>query len=288
MDGSIPVAALPGGINLPATLESGQSYLWRRTDGEMYADGGGWYETVMDGEVIQVRTGDGRLEWRSTTDADPLLHRILRLDDDLETIRSQAPPDDVVTAAFDRYWGLRVVADPFFPTLISFICSTQMRVERIYEMQNALREAFGESISFRGETYHAYPTPERLAAATEADLRELGLGYRAPYVSETAELVASGELTRRDIEGLPYETARDTLTGFVGVGQKVADCVLLFSLSYLEAVPLDTWMQTVVSEYYPDCDRDGYAATSRALRAALGGEYAGYVQTYLFHHLRTR
>lgn len=289
MEGAIPLDELSGGLDLTATLESGQSYQWRRHDGGMY-DGGTeeWYTTVIEGEVIQARVRDDRLEWRGTTDAEPILWEVLRLDDDLPAIRQAAPDDPVVQEAFDRYWGLRLVADPFFPTLVSFICSTQMRVERIYEMQQTLRETYGEPIDFRGNTYHSYPTPDRLAATTEAELRELGLGYRAPYVQETASLVATGELTRADIAGRSYEAAREALTGYVGVGEKVADCVLLFSLSYLEAIPLDTWMQTVVSEVYPNCDRGTYAETSRALRSALGGEYAGYVQTYLFHHLRTR
>jgi N-glycosylase/DNA lyase len=76
------------------------------------------------------------------------------------------------------------------------------------------------------------------------------------------------------------------LTNFVGVGQKVADCVLLFALDYLEAVPLDTWIRTTIEDYYPECEKGSYAETSRAIRNAFGGEYAGYVQTYVFHHLR--
>lgn len=289
MDGRIPVAELPGGIDLQATLESGQSYLWQRADGGMYdGDAGAWYYTVWNDEVIAARQTDAALEWEATFDATDRLESALRLDDDLVAIREQAPNDDIVSAAFDRYWGLRLVSDPFFPTLISFICSTQMRVERIYEMQNTLRSAYGDPIEFRGETVYSFPTPAALAGATEAELRSLGLGYRAPYVTETATMIDDDELTESDIVGLPYEAAREALTGFVGVGEKVADCVLLFSLSYLEAVPLDTWMQTVIAEYYPDCETGEYASTSRALREALGGGYAGYVQTYLFHHLRTQ
>jgi N-glycosylase/DNA lyase len=73
----------------------------------------------------------------------------------------------------------------------------------------------------------------------------------------------------------------------VGVGRKVADCVLLFSLGYLEAIPLDTWIRTAIEEHFPDCDRGSYEETSRALRERLGGEYAGYVQTHVFHYLRS-
>jgi len=289
--GTIEVAALPGGLDLQATLESGQSYVWGRDDGALYADddlagGEAWYHAVLDGEAVRVRQRDGRLEWESTTDAGPLLADRLRLGDDLEAIAAGAP-DDLVAAAWDAFGGMRLIRDPFFPTLVAFICSAQMQVARIADTQAELRRRYGETVALGDRTYHASPTPEALATATEAELRDVGLGYRAPYVRETAAMVADGELTRADVVGLPYEDAREALTGFVGVGDKVADCVLLFSLGYLEAVPLDTWIRGAVAEHYPACDRANYAETSRAIRKRLGGDLAGYHQTYLFHSLRT-
>jgi N-glycosylase/DNA lyase len=195
----------------------------------------------------------------------------------------------VLDRAFERYRGMRLVRDPPFGALISFICSAQMRVARIHGMQTALADAFGEPVALgdEGQTHRAYPTPEALAAATETDLRELGLGYRAPYVRESARMVAEGEADPLAARDRPYEAAREYLTRFVGVGEKVADCVLLFSLDHLEAVPLDTWIRTAIADHFPDCDRDGYAETSRAIRERLGGRYAGYAQTYVFLHLRT-
>ncbi|WP_339103076.1 DNA glycosylase [Haloterrigena salinisoli] len=304
--GTIPVDELAGGLDLYRTLESGQSYLWRRGDGEMYGGSpapGAWYDTVVDGEVIRVRrrggpAGDptdgvaadattGHLEWVSTTDAEPIVRRLLRLDDDLEAIVDAAPDDPLLREAYEAHRGMRLVDDPAFGCLISFICSTQMRVSRIHTMVTTLAREYGSPIEFDGETYHAFPTPDQLAAATEAELRDLGLGYRAPYVVRTAEMVANGEAHPEEARGLEYEAAREYLTQFVGVGDKVADCVLLFSLGFDEAVPLDTRLKSAVEEYYPDCDRGSYAATSRAIRERLGGEYAGYAQTYIFHHLRT-
>jgi len=169
-------------------------------------------------------------------------------------------------------------------------------------MQNALREQYGTPVAVGDRTLHAYPTPAALAGATEAELRDLSLGYRAPYVQQTAEMVATGEADPADARGLPYEAARDALTEFVGVGDKVADCVALFSLGYLQAIPLDTWIKTAIGDYFPDCEAGNYAETSRAIRERLGGDlpqrdevfgesgvdaYAGYAQTYVFHHLRT-
>jgi len=297
--GSRPIGAFDGGFDLATTLESGQSYLWRRDDGRAYdgeTEGSPWYYTVLPGtetatnepEVLRVRQTEGRLEWVSSTEgAYDRLERLLRLDDDLDSIAEATPSDPLLDRAYDAHRGMRLVRDPPFGSLISFICSAQMRVARIHGMQTALSEAYGETVAFDGTTYHAFPTPAALAAATEADLRELSLGYRAPYVRRTAEMVADGEAHPTDARGLKYEDARESLTSFVGVGQKVADCVLLFSLGYLEAVPLDTWIRSAIEEHYPDCERGSYADTSREIRSQFGGTYAGYAQTYVFHHLRT-
>ena len=282
-----------GGFDLYRTLESGQSYLWTRSDGAMYTDQpapNAWYETVVDGVPIRVRQPDGTnggLEWRAGEDAVPTIRRLLRLDDDLEAIAADAPDDALIQEAYTAHDGMRLVEDPAFGTLISFICSAQMRVGRIHTMVSTLAGEYGEPYTLEGDTIYAFPTPKALAAATEADLRHLSLGYRAPYVERTAAMVAEGEAHPEDARALEYEAAREHLTQFVGVGDKVADCVLLFALGFDEAVPLDTWIKSAIAEYYPDCDRGNYADTSRAIRERLGGRYAGYAQTYLFHHLRT-
>ncbi|MFC6614165.1 DNA-3-methyladenine glycosylase family protein [Halopenitus salinus] len=302
--GAIDVGSLDGPFDLQATLESGQSYLWRRADGRAYeADGahGGdhTYYTVVppiegvndERAVVRVRqrggVRDGTLEWESTTDATGILTHLLRLDDDLEAILAGTPDDPLFERAYDAYEGMRLVRDPPFSCLVSFICSAQMRVSRIHGMQRRLEDAYGDPIDFDGETYHAFPTPDALAAADEEDLRDLSLGYRAPYVMKTARMVADGEARPEMAADMDYEAAREWLTRFVGVGQKVADCVALFSLGFLEAVPLDTWIRSVIADRYPDCDRGGYVETSRAIRDQFGGPVAGYTQTYVFHYLRS-
>ncbi len=335
--GRIDVSSLDGPFDLQSTLESGQTYLWERADGDGYTEsaahgGDAWYETVLPPTpgltdrptVVRARqrggVDDGTVEWEAgavpedagaadtpaaptdPVDGEAVLTHLLRLDDDLEAIYDATDGLPLLERAYERYRGLRLIRDPPFPCLISFICSAQMRVSRIFDMQRALREQYGTPVDLGDRTLHAYPTPEALAAATEAELRDLSLGYRAPYVQRTAEMVAGGEGRPEDARGLPYEEAREATTQFVGVGDKVADCVLLFSLGYLQAIPLDTWIQTAIGDYFPDCDGGSYAETSRAIRERLGaglperdepfGEsgvdaYAGYAQTYVFHHLRT-
>ncbi|PSQ43507.1 8-oxoguanine DNA glycosylase [Halobacteriales archaeon SW_7_68_16] len=286
--GRIEFDELNGGIDLTATIESGQTYCWRREDGRMFDGTGGqpWYYTIHDGEFVRVRERDEGIEWVATTDAVPILRERLRLDDDLPAIWARVPDDDLIHEARSFADGLRIVRDPPFETLVTFICSAQMRVARIHEMATGMARAFGPELVVDGETYHAFPDPDRLAAATEAELRDLGLGYRAPYVERTAEMVATGEARPEAAREREYEAAREALTAFVGVGNKVADCVCLFSLGFLQAVPLDTWIRTAIEDQYPEVEAGSYAETSRGIRERFGDEYAGYVQTCVFSYLR--
>jgi len=305
--GSIPFSEIDGGLDLRATLESGLSFLWRRTDGATYEGAelgdGDWYyavvrgdtddtDTAADGDpdVVFARQRSDRLEWRTTADAaDPAgcLRRRLRLDDDLDAIFAGFPADEPLERARRAYPGLRVVRDPFFPCLVSFICSARTAVGRIHALQTELAEAFGDAVAVDGTTYHAYPRPEQLAAASEERLRDLGLGFRAPYVERTAEMVATGELGPADLRGEPYEDARERLQSFPGVGPKVADCVALFALGHLQAVPVDRWTRRIVERYYPDLARESYDATADAFRDRFD-DCTGYAQTYLYHCERSR
>lgn len=298
--GSIDLQDIAGPFDLQATLESGQSYLWDRSDGGMYdsmsvSGGPKWYETVappIDGItdssiIIRVRQREGQLEWEATEDPVDLLEHLLRLDDDLASICDSFPDDELIKTAVESFSGLRLVRDPPFSTLISFICSAQMRVSRIHQMQMSMANTFGTTHTVADESFTAFPTPSQLAAQSESELRDLSLGYRAPYVQRTAKMVATDEAHPATAGEYNYEKAREYLTQFIGVGNKVADCVLLFSLDYTEAVPLDTWIQTAIAEHFPTCDRDGYIQTSRAIRDRLGSQYAGYAQTYVFYYLRS-
>ena len=289
--GEIPLRDVPGGVDVQSTLESAQSFLWRRADGRMFEEttphgGGDWYYTVTGSDVVFVRRRGERLEWRSTTDATATLRRRLRLDDDLEAVFASFPDDPTLGEAREALPGLRVVRDPFFPCLVSFICSARTTVERIHALQVELARAFGDAVTVEGESYHAFPRPAQLAEASEADLRDLGLGFRAPYVEQTARTVASGELTARDLHGGSYREAHERLQSFHGVGPKVADCVSLFALGHLEAVPVDTWTRRLVERHYPEMAGPTYEATASAFRDRFG-DFAGYAQTYLYHFGRS-
>lgn len=287
--GTIDRDDLDGGIDLHLTLASGQSYRWRRIDGRLFDPPSTrptpWYETVADGTVVRVRETVEGLEYHGTEGVESAVYRLLRLDDDLDAILDAGPTVDVYHDAVERCRGMRLVRDSLYVGLLSFICSTNMRVERIHEMVRALMRQFGPVIEFDGRSHHGFPDPATLAAASEAELRDCNLGYRAPYVRETAAMIADGEVPLPPAD-LGYEARREALTAYHGAGPKVADCALLFGAGDLEAVPLDRWIQRAIEAHFPGCVGDSYAETSSAIREALG-PYPGYAQTYLFHHLRT-
>lgn len=286
-----------GEIDLGKTLESGQTFLWQRESDQGYgtSEYSGWYWSAVSSDaaeptVIRVRQTGSDIEWRSNNGTETDVRRRLGLDVEMNRVRDElvdsAPNDSLLREALDACTGLRLVSEPCFPTLISFICSPQMRVERIHRMQGELSSRFGGTVSFSGREYDVYPTPERLASASEDELKQAGLGYRASYVSRTAEMVDEDIDSLRSTADVPYSEARTRLKRYVGVGDKVADCVLLYGLNHRVAVPIDTWVKTAVEEYYPELMGQSYSKTSQNLRDHWG-EYAGYAQLYVFHHLRS-
>lgn len=286
-------------VDLKRTLQSGQTFCWQREleSGALFEDHDrGVYATVLPHtatptnrpEVIRVaQPSPELLRWEARFDAADTVRSLLRLNDNLATIRETLPDDDIVETAFAEEHGLRIPNDPAFPTLIAFICSAQMSIPRIHRMQRRLAERFGSPVQFDGETYHAFPTPEQLATATEPQLRDLKLGYRAPYVKQTAERARDNDTPLATLADREYAAAHTALKEYMGVGDKVADCVQLYALGHLSAFPIDTWIETVLDERFPDLSQGAYAETRQAVRDYFG-DYAGYAQSYLFAYTRSQ
>ena len=159
---------------------------------------------------------------------------------------------------------------------------------------------FGEKIMLDGMEFFTFPTLERLASATVKDLLACGLGYRAKYVHATSKRIFDNDLELERLRRLPYEQAKKQLCSLAGVGPKVADCVLLFSLGKTEAFPVDRWVERVVLNHYAQqlppelvqklAQREGLTNSEYARLNAFGryyfGKYAGYAQEYLYHYER--
>ena len=284
------ILRLSGPFDLDATLCCGQVFRWQRSDD--------WWLGVVGDHVLRVRQEGDVLEFSGVNEV--FIKHYFSLDHDIITIAEEIGKDSHIKAALRTYGGLRIVRQPPWECLVSFICATYKSVAAICQMLQKLSAKFGEGLSFEGYEYYAFPSADRLAAASLAELESCGLGYRASYVLETAIMVCNGRHDLVSIGRLPYERAKRALLDFPGVGLKVADCVLLFSLEKTEAFPVDVWVKRILLRYYIDhFDADfarklatqrGLSDSSYARLNAFGrayfGAYAGYAQEYLYHYER--
>ena len=185
-------------------------------------------------------------------------------------------------AAFGK--GIRLLRQPHFEMLISFILSANNNILRIQGILNKLCEALGEKRDFCGKTYFTFPEPQILANQDLQFFIGIGAGYRAKSVLEAAKRVAEG-FDLNEIEKLPLPTAKEKLLSFHGVGEKVCDCILLFSYNRQEVFPVDTWLEKVYCEHFDLCKRNRTQISTYF--TSLFGNHSGYAQQVLFYYKRS-
>ncbi|NHI89372.1 MAG: hypothetical protein EAX87_07610 [Candidatus Thorarchaeota archaeon] len=265
-------------FSLVDTLECGQTFCWVK-------EGGGYINADI-GQVVYVeQRGDNLIYDSSESNVD--LASMFRLKDPLNQIHHEIVKDGIMRKSIDFAPNLRVINDPFFPCLVSFLCSVWKNVPAIRGMTNAIREKWGPTYEFRGTVYHGMPSPEMLSRVSIDDLKQLGLAWRGEFIIRSARAIVSGEVTEEMLRSMDYLEAHKLLKTLYGVGNKVADCVSLFSLGFLEAFPIDVWIERVIQEHYGVFTTAGksYSKKSGAARRYFG-RYAGYAQQYLYHYTR--
>jgi len=259
-------------FDLDLTLGCGQVFHWERR-------GRGWQGLV--GSIPLYAEQEGPV-LRVTEGREELAARTFALDHPLDRIYATFPRDDYSRAALRSCSGLRIMRQPRWECLATFITSSMKQVAHIRQMSLALRSRFGEPIP--GSPIAAYPSPSSLASADEPALRACGLGYRAINLLKAARMVAAGEVDLDHVASLPDDGARRELCRLPGVGIKVANCALLFAFERLDAVPIDVWIGRVLRGLRGG--RRGTPAQMERFARRKLGPYAGYVQQYLFHHAR--
>lgn len=258
-------------FRLTETIESGQVFHWQRTPI-------GWTGLVDRTPIHVQQTGDHLLV---TPGQEDLVRHYFSLDHPLEKIFTTFPDDAFTRAAVTHCRGLRIIRQPRWECLATFITSSMKQVSHIRAISLTLRDRFGEPIP--GSLVPAYPTAARFARLDEVTLRDCGLGYRAKTLLATARMIDEGAVDLQAIATLPTPELLATLCALPGVGIKVANCVALFAYERLEAVPIDVWIARVLTAMHdgPASPRDLETFCRERL-----GPYAGYVQQYLFHHAR--
>ncbi len=256
-------------LDLVKTFECGQCFRWN-------ADAAGVYTGVAYGHAAALFERGGEVFIR--TDAPLALWReYFDLDRDYADIsrsflgKGGAYLDNCVD--FGR--GIRILRQEPWEALCSFIISQCNNIKRIKGIVERLCCGFGEKLEFDGRQYYSFPTAERLAECDEAALAPLRSGYRAAYIISAARAVAYGGMDLAALIDCPYAEAKKALLGLNGVGEKVANCVVLFGLYHMEAFPIDVWIRRALRENFPV-----------GFNPASLGEYAGLAQQYIFYFAR--
>jgi N-glycosylase/DNA lyase len=260
-------------FNLALTLNSGQVFHWTEIDG--------WWEGLIGSRFCAVHECDAGLEFRGDVTASDVT-RYFSLDHPMEQIRASFPSDPFSQAALDACSGLRIIRQPEWECLATFITSSMKQVAHIRQMSLAIRARYGASVD--GSKINTYPEPEILSKLAESDLRDCGLGFRAKSLLGAARMIAHGEIDLKALRTIKTSVAREALCSVPGVGVKVANCVLLFGYERLDAVPVDVWIDRILRAMRGN--RPASPAQLQKYSERRLGPYAGYVQQYLFHHAR--
>ncbi len=215
-----------------------------------------------------------------------LVSNYFALDHPLAQICASFPADPIMTAARDFCRGLRIIRQPKWECLATFICSSMKQVAHIRQISAALRNRFGDQREIGGCVLHTFPSAQQIARASEKQLRECALGYRARNLRATAQVVSSGQCNLEAWSALPDAELREHLCALPGVGAKIANCVMLFAYDRLRAFPIDVWIERVLRQHYFARRKKMTARQLREFCETYFGEHAGYAQQYLFHHAR--
>lgn len=272
-------------FDLAESLESGQAHRWKRLED-------GWYSGVLGPRLIHIRQDTTGVEYRAVgRGVDPdalerLLRSYFRLDDDICAIYSEICRDRRVAEMVGRYPGLRILRQDPWECTVAFICSATSNIPRIHQNMESMADSLGDPLELDGEVRHTFPSAEQLASAGEGFLRELGLGFRAPYVVAAARRVCDGELDLDELIRSPYPETKSRLMECYGIGAKIADCIAVFSLEKLQAFPVDVWVRRALAEWYFPMQKKPPDRAMVEWAQDHFGQYAGYSQQYLFHARR--
>jgi len=270
------------------TLDSGQVFHWEKAGaGFVGAIGDLAVYLEQQKDILKASGSALRLDGFKSSSFQRVVSHYFALDHQLAEICASFPDDPAMNAAKQFCRGLRIIRQPKWECLATFICSSMKQVAHIRQISRNLRERFGEIRKIDSYVVHIFPSAERIAAVSAGELRKCALGYRAKNLLATARLVASGDVDLGKLAALSDIDLRVRLCELPGVGAKVANCVMLFAYERLRAFPIDVWIERVLRERYFPRARKLNAKRLEAFTQEYFGDHGGYAQQYLFHHART-
>ena len=280
-------------FNIKQILECGQCFRWQRvTDTD--------YIVVSNRRVIEIIQEDDEVIIHNTNmnDFKNIWENYFDLNTEYGPLKEELSNDELLKQAIEFGYGIRLLNQDPFEMVISFIISARNSIPSIMKTIKKISEKFGDKIEYKGEVYYAFPTPEQLKNATLEDIQETGASFRSKYIIDTIyninmalEAKKSGNLTDElkmyDLDyimSLPTDECHVALQAFKGVGAKVADCIMLFSMGKKSAFPVDVWIKRAMIHFYvaPDVSLNKIRVFGRE----KFGELSGLAQQYLFYYAR--
>ncbi len=260
-------------FDLEQTFLCGQAFRWE-------ADQSGAFYGIARNNVAKVYHHDKNTIYIESSNPDLVYwSNYLNFSCDYNTVERELSDDKILLPCIEVGRGIRILRQDLWETIVSFIISANNNIPRIKKIINKMCELFGDKIEFDGKIFYGFPTPEALAKLELSDLAPIRAGFRDKYILDAAKKVVSGEVNLCEIPKLNNKTAKAELMKIKGVGTKVADCVLLFSLGRHDIFPLDVWTKRIINEVYGIDEK----AVPEFVKARFG-KNAGIAQQYLYYY----
>lgn len=243
------------------------------------------YTIVAKGKVINVSADGGNIILKNTTDEEvaDIWFDYFDFGTDYTAIKNTLSADKYLKESVNYGNGIRILNQDLWECVLSFIISANNNIPRIQSIVEKLCQRFGDKISAFDNTYYAFPDAEKLKNVTKEDLAFLRAGYRDSYLLDAIKKVTDGKIKLDTLSDLPTQEAKTELLKIKGIGNKVADCILLFGNKRSETFPVDVWVKRSIGTIYTD--EIGKMSISDFATFKFGN-LAGYAQQYLFYYMR--
>lgn len=268
-----------GNFDLQQTFECGQCFRWDKVNENHYIG-------VVKNKVIEIRQ-DADIVNILNVNMEEFIEMWIGyfdFDRDYQKLIMSISSENVMSKATEYGSGIRLLNQDEWETMISFIISANNNIPRIKKIIQSFCERFGDVIDYKGQTYYTFPTAENLCGITIDDLKEIRCGYRANYIVNAIEQINNGVVDLYHLKDVDTKIARTELLKIKGVGPKVADCILLFSMGKYDCYPMDVWIKKVTQSYY--FEREATPKEIQDLARNNWGDSAGFAQQYLFYYAR--
>ena len=262
-------------------FECGQAFRWRREDDDSYT-------AIHGGKIINVKNDNENIIFSNTNEEDfqNIWYNYFDLQTDYGKIKAELSKDKVLEEAIKFGEGIRILNQDPYETTISFIISANNQIPRIKKSIELISENYGEFIGeYKGKKYYSFPEPEVLANTDEKELEEkCKVGYRSKYIVNTSKMIYNKEVNLDELYSIKTKDAKEILMKLPGVGPKVSDCILLFSLNKNDAFPVDVWVKRVMEHFY--LKEDTKLKDISKYADEKFGDLGGFAQQYLFYYAR--